>query len=72
MEGPKCRLVDISSATNGMPYDYGRHVVRPINRSHSEMVKLHGPTDEVYKQVFTDLQSIFLSQRPGSLALPNH
>lgn len=65
MKGPKRRLVDISSATNGMPHDYGRHMVRAINKSHSEMVKFHGPTDEVYKQVLADLKAITAFQRSG-------
>lgn len=65
MTGPKRRLVDISSATNGMPHDYGRHMIRAINKSHSEMVKFHGPTDEVYKQVLADLKHITSFPRSG-------
>lgn len=68
MDGPKRKLVDISSATNGMHYNYGRHQVRPVNRSHSEMVKFQGPTDEVYVQAFTDLRNIISSPISGSSA----
>lgn len=63
MTGPKRRL--IFSATNGIPHDYGRHMIRAINMSHSEMVKLHGPTDQVYKQVLADLKAINAFPRSG-------
>lgn len=66
MDGPESRLVDISSATNGMPHDYGRHTVRPINRNHSEMVKFQGPADEVYRQALADLKNIISSPISGS------
>lgn len=61
MDGPKRRLVDIFSATNGVPRASERHAVRPVNQSHSEMVKFEGRTDEFYKQVLADLKDIITS-----------
>lgn len=66
MDGPKRRLVDIFSATNGVPRAGERHAVRPVNRNHSEMVKFQGPTDEFYKQVLADLKEITTSNSGSS------
>lgn len=51
MTGKSAILVAPHSATHGRLQDQGSHEVDPINRSHSELVKFHGPFDVVYSTV---------------------
>ncbi|KAL0258460.1 hypothetical protein SLS55_005953 [Diplodia seriata] len=58
MTGECRKLVEQGSATNGVPSDTGRHHVRGIQKNHSEMVKLQGVDDTVYKSILGDLKKV--------------
>lgn len=65
MTGECRKLVEPTSATNGNPHDFGRHLVCGISRNHSEMVKFQGVHDNVYKTIRGDLAKCFSRERNG-------
>lgn len=58
MSGPHEILVSTQSATDGRPYDCGVHLVLPINRTHSNMVKFNGVHDPIYGHIRYQLTGI--------------
>lgn len=50
MSGPPTILVERSSATHGRHWETGGHYIKPMNQTHSDLVK-YSPHDEDYKTV---------------------
>lgn len=61
MSGPPAILVDTFSATHGRPDEARNHRVHPIERSHSDLVKLANRYEEAYTTTAGYLQHIKLS-----------
>lgn len=51
-EGPKVKLVSRNSATHGRPFEDNNRHVRPIDRTHSNLIRF-GPNDHIYSQRVT-------------------
>lgn len=56
MSGPSTVLVDRRSATNGRHWGQEGDYLYPVNRTHSEMVKLDSTHDSVYAQALLCLE----------------
>lgn len=58
MSGPPAVLVDRRSATNGRHWEQDDGYLYPVNRTHSEMVKLDNRHDIVYAQALDCLKRV--------------